>query len=146
MQAWDDNQEMRGWGEAPGFPLEEATAQSSDAEASGTLANVLGMPSDAKGHGKLGGLLSGKLGDNRYEVGRARFACAPLLRRRRHRRRRQYRSRGLFSQHPPLCGLRSTLLSRPDWTSPFASRRPPARRWATRLTAAASAMTRSARR
>ena len=127
MQAWDDNQEMRGWGEAPGFPLEEATAQSSDAEASGTLANVLGMPSDAKGHGKLGGLLSGKLGDNRYEVGRARFACAPLPRRRHHhRRRRQYRSRGLFSQHPPLCGLRSTLLSRPEGTPPplFRAARP----------------------
>ena len=88
MQAWDDNQEMRGWGEAPSFPLEEATAQPSDAEASGTLANVLGMPSDAKGHGKLGGLLSGKLGDNRYEVGGESIARAPLLRRRRHRRRR----------------------------------------------------------
>ena len=33
-----------------------------------TLADALGMPTGARGHGHLGGLLSGRLGFNRYEV------------------------------------------------------------------------------
>ncbi len=33
-----------------------------------TLATCIGVRADAWGHGKLGGLLSGKLGDNRYLV------------------------------------------------------------------------------
>ena len=33
-----------------------------------TLATCIGVKADAEGHGKLGGLLSGKLGDNRYLV------------------------------------------------------------------------------
>ena len=33
-----------------------------------SLAARLGLAADAKGHGKLGGLLGGKLGDNRFKV------------------------------------------------------------------------------
>ena len=33
-----------------------------------TLADSIGVRADACGHGKLGGLLSGKLGDNRFLV------------------------------------------------------------------------------
>ena len=46
-----------------------------------TLADALGMPTGARGHGHLGGLLSGRLGDNRYEVRmcpRAARSGAPL--------------------------------------------------------------------
>ena len=38
-----------------------------------TLATCIGVKADAEGHGKLGGLLSGKLGYNRYLV-----HCSPL--------------------------------------------------------------------
>ena len=42
-----------------------------------TLATAIGVKADAWGHGKLGGLLSGKLGDNRYLV-----RVTPAIRRR----------------------------------------------------------------
>ena len=45
-----------------------------------TFADALGMPANPAGHGHLGGLLSGRLGDNRYEVRRAR-ATRPTRRR-----------------------------------------------------------------
>ena len=39
-----------------------------DAPQRSTLATCIGVQADACGHGKLGGLLSGKLGDNRFLV------------------------------------------------------------------------------
>ena len=36
-----------------------------------TFADALGMPTNPAGHGHLGGLLSGRLGDNRYQAGYA---------------------------------------------------------------------------
>ena len=49
-----------------------ASDQNSDSPLLGTatLASSLGLRNDAKGHGHLGGLLSGKLGANRFEVRR----------------------------------------------------------------------------
>ena len=44
-----------------------------DAPQRSTLATCIGVRADACGHGKLGGLLSGKLGYNRYLV-----HCSPL--------------------------------------------------------------------
>ena len=45
-----------------------------------TFADALGMPANPAGHGHLGGLLSGRLGDNRYQVRRTR-ATRPTRRR-----------------------------------------------------------------
>ena len=39
-----------------------------DAPQRSTLATCIGVRADACGHGKLGGLLSGKLGNNRFLV------------------------------------------------------------------------------
>ena len=42
-----------------------------------TLADSIGVRADACGHGKLGGLLSGKLGDNRFLVRSVPSPCSP---------------------------------------------------------------------
>ena len=75
MLAYDDN--------APRHPLGPRQRQAVVAPkpvVGSTLADSLGMKGDAKAHGHLGGLLSGKLGVNRYEVSHFRRSACVLLR------------------------------------------------------------------